>query len=697
VGTSGAELGPLSSEHPRATAMNDPNLAVGMTLSGGGFRATLFHLGVIRFLFDAKLLEKVTHICSVSGGSILAAHLVLNWSQYTRSQEDFAKAAGELINFVQKDIRGRIVRRWLFSLLTLLPQRIQKSKWSRIGLLESYYNQLYRGEPLKALGHGVHGASRTPELYLLATSMSTGDLCSFSRSGFWIDDRSENGYGRMVRTGELPIAYAVAASSAFPPLFPPIKLTRERLHCIEHEFPHDEYLADGGVFDNLGLRKLLWVQDKEPDVNHAFIVISDAQGVFDWRLQHSFGFIAQRTVRASDILMKRVSDLEYEMVKTGFTSRRSGLIHCRIHDQISESDDPTAIDEGLQRAIRMIRTDLDRFSQQEIQLLVRHGYTTARKAWKSALQREPKLDAPLPVNEPWNPVAGPLVNSKPGKTINTRQDDDDPTLRHSDIIKKRLWSPRDSISWATLAVLLLYATGLIGLQFFWTNRKVEHETKSLAEEKQRLTTKNEKLQDDITELESVKAELLQFQWRALGSLRKGDPERALDLLLPAEPRLIALARKRPEDVEIQLLLGYTEKDLAQAYVDTGNKEETERTLEIATNAFNRVIHTKTSKITEIAGAINGIGNTYDVRKDYNKAIEKYHQAVKMDPSNAYAWNDMLVAYINLAKKEKVDLTALRHALQKVRATGTGLPGLEKEYLDEREEDVRQIESRQKNH
>lgn len=48
---------------------------IGLALSGGGFRATLFHLGVIRFLYERGLLPKVRIICSVSGGSILAAHL----------------------------------------------------------------------------------------------------------------------------------------------------------------------------------------------------------------------------------------------------------------------------------------------------------------------------------------------------------------------------------------------------------------------------------------------------------------------------------------------------------------------------------------------------------------------------------------------------------------------------------------------
>ena len=56
---------------------------IGLALSGGGFRATLFHLGMIRFLREANILPNVTHITSVSGGSILAAHLVLNWQRYT--------------------------------------------------------------------------------------------------------------------------------------------------------------------------------------------------------------------------------------------------------------------------------------------------------------------------------------------------------------------------------------------------------------------------------------------------------------------------------------------------------------------------------------------------------------------------------------------------------------------------------------
>src|SRR6516164_6772427 len=84
---------------------------IGLALSGGGFRASLYHLGLVRFLRDAGLLSQVSHITSVSGGSVLAAHLALNWSRYNGSPSDFEEAASELLSFVRLDVRYRIVRR----------------------------------------------------------------------------------------------------------------------------------------------------------------------------------------------------------------------------------------------------------------------------------------------------------------------------------------------------------------------------------------------------------------------------------------------------------------------------------------------------------------------------------------------------------------------------------------------------------
>jgi hypothetical protein len=82
-------------------------------------RATFFHLGVIKLLRDARLLQQVTHISSVSGGSILAAHAVLNWEKYIGTEEEFRAAESDLVRLGSRDIRGRVVRRWILACLSV--------------------------------------------------------------------------------------------------------------------------------------------------------------------------------------------------------------------------------------------------------------------------------------------------------------------------------------------------------------------------------------------------------------------------------------------------------------------------------------------------------------------------------------------------------------------------------------------------
>ena len=72
-------------------------MQIGLALSGGGFRATLFHLGVIRRLRAEGLLATINYIASVSGGSVAATHLWANWERHNSSIEDFDKAAQEVV------------------------------------------------------------------------------------------------------------------------------------------------------------------------------------------------------------------------------------------------------------------------------------------------------------------------------------------------------------------------------------------------------------------------------------------------------------------------------------------------------------------------------------------------------------------------------------------------------------------------
>jgi predicted acylesterase/phospholipase RssA len=237
----------------------------GLALSGGGFRGTLYHLGVVRFLHDAGLLSQVTHITSVSGGSILGAHLALNWDRYCGSDRDFDEISAELIRYTQLDVRNRIVRRFPFTSSINSCRRLLRMgsnrQLTRPGLLEAHYEKFLYGEvPLSELPD-------RPQLHILSTNLSEGCLCSFNRDGLLLQRRASGKRDRFERIGVglATVSMAVTASSAFPGFFPPLELSGWDVGAEKGEFDVQAF-TDGGVYDNLGLRMFRcieqsWIRD----------------------------------------------------------------------------------------------------------------------------------------------------------------------------------------------------------------------------------------------------------------------------------------------------------------------------------------------------------------------------------------------------------------------------------------------------
>src|SRR6202035_5676474 len=88
---------------------------IALALSGGGLRATLFQLGILLYLVLVDELKHVNAVVSVSGGSILAAHLATRWDQAKRSPKDFTQVASDLIGFIRRDIRNSAMVPWIWS------------------------------------------------------------------------------------------------------------------------------------------------------------------------------------------------------------------------------------------------------------------------------------------------------------------------------------------------------------------------------------------------------------------------------------------------------------------------------------------------------------------------------------------------------------------------------------------------------
>ena len=157
-------------------------------------------------------MGKVDNISSVSGGSIFAAHLIQHWDRYKGTSENFDDARSELFRLARSDIRGRVIRRYLLAVtfppLWLVFERMRPTK-----LLEREYAKFYKDYKIFDLFNNID--SKKPDLHILSTSFTTGDLCSFTKSGFLIRDTKSI---REFPTRIIPIALAVAASSAYPPL-----------------------------------------------------------------------------------------------------------------------------------------------------------------------------------------------------------------------------------------------------------------------------------------------------------------------------------------------------------------------------------------------------------------------------------------------------------------------------------------------
>lgn len=364
--------------------------SIGLALSGGGFRATLYHLGVIRALRDASALDAITDICSVSGGSIVGAHLVLNWDRYTGTDEQFAEAAAEVIRFVQSDVRNRIVRR----LPLLFPIRLaaKLSGWHAPGLapnafLEASYRRFLYGD------RRLFELPEKPALHILATNVSDGVMAVFNREGLHIQKRNTTDADPFhhVAGQTASVAKVVGASSAFPGFFPPVELTADDLGVREGQFPTDAF-TDGGVFDNLGTRAFVWLRNccgRE----HDHVIVSDAGKPFQILGTAPLGFIAQ-SIRASDILWDRVWQLERENF-----GDQNGFFFAPITQIVDPHADPHALHPVVQSEISTIRTDLDRFSDLEVNALVGHGYEVTRDV-------QQRLGMTVADGLPWEPLPG---------------------------------------------------------------------------------------------------------------------------------------------------------------------------------------------------------------------------------------------------------------------------------------------------
>lgn len=324
---------------------------IGVALSGGGNRASLFNLGVLMYLADSGKSAFVRTIASVSGGSVANGWVTQSGAYDQQSGAEFEEA---LRPFVRRLATQGTLWAWkgtwiylfglallcatfLAALIGVFPDTaaIPSVRWLVAGAAfvllvwgasrrnavcaRAFRATLYSqgGKPtlLRETGGGLC------EHVFCAAELHAGEHFYFS-SRFVYSYRFGVG-----KPADLPLADPVQASANFPIAFPPrlLPTARHQFQCGTHT-ARRLVLLDGGIYDNMadqwltGLaeRRKRWSGDAPlPQIDE--VVVVNACTNLPWRRLPGYGLPFLGPLLA----IKRMIDVLYDNTTT---FRRKGLV-----------------------------------------------------------------------------------------------------------------------------------------------------------------------------------------------------------------------------------------------------------------------------------------------------------------------------------------------------------------------------------
>jgi NTE family protein len=385
---------------------------IGLSLSGGGFRATVFHLGVMARLAQEGHLEDVAELSTVSGGSLCAGLIYacndLRWPSSVELLDKVLPRAHELLTTqdLQSALIGGVVR---------LPLRLFHTRANDLSrLLQKRWGVTARLCDLPA----------HPLWLINATCYETGRNWRFERSRM-----GDSAFGYSSDTA-LPLSDALAASAAYPGLIGPLALdtgSRSWSHdgaaLLDEPSYSSVHLWDGGVYDNLGVEGLhSFLKGWEGGVD--LLIVSDAcasvapEPYRPWRA-------ANRLI--CGIMMDQIRSLRFRALLERFLNHGDAACYLQIgvscaevvralgqQDQLERLGAGRLPSEDTQRATRM-GTDLRRLSQRDYERLFRHGFEVADYSLSACLPRS--FDCLGYQTSRWanTQVAGPSPQAPPSR------------------------------------------------------------------------------------------------------------------------------------------------------------------------------------------------------------------------------------------------------------------------------------------
>jgi NTE family protein len=360
----------------------EPTTGIALCLSGGGYRAMLFHAGALRRLNELGYLRKLDRVSSVSGGSIAAGVLAHAWERLDFGTNDVAQNFDDLVLEPMHNLAGRTIDLFAILLHALGPGSIA------MGVARAYRRHLFGDATLQSLPDDKEG----PRFVFNSTSLQSGVLRRFSKPYAWDYRVGEIEYP------ETQLAVAVAASSAFPPFLSPLVLRFPRDAHVPNtgdDLERPPYttrlvLSDGGVYDNLGL-ETAWHQ-------HRMVLISDGGGHMSAK-PHPRGFWPLQLLRVLSVIDNQVRSLRKRQAIDAFKGDVRDGTYWGIRTNIADYHLSTALPAPHNKTLLLaaIKTRLGRMSRVEQERLVNWGYAVC----DAAMRRHVMTDVPPPSGFPY--------------------------------------------------------------------------------------------------------------------------------------------------------------------------------------------------------------------------------------------------------------------------------------------------------
>lgn len=362
----------------------------------------LFHLGAIWRLNQLGYLKQLTRVSSVSGGSILAALLGHRWGrlEFAPSGPEGAAVAANLRDEIAAPVHalaGRTLDVRVGLVGALVPGTTISGR-----LAAAYRRHLFGGATLRDLPSDEEG----PRFVINATNLQSGALWRFSRS-----EVADYRVGTILDP-EISLADAVAASSAFPPVLAPARPRFQEGQYVPESgedlqtppFTTRPVLADGGVYDNLGL-ETAWKSCKT-------VLVSDGGGAFKPD-EGGFGFFKSwrwrewgtQTVRVLKTVDNQVRSLRKQQVIDGYKAPEGSDFHrlgtyWGIRSDIANFELPSSLPVPYEESLRLaaVPTRLAKLDTDTQERLVNWGYAVCDAAIRQWVDKElpPPSDFPYP-------------------------------------------------------------------------------------------------------------------------------------------------------------------------------------------------------------------------------------------------------------------------------------------------------------